>query len=54
MMTMPDQPARCVGCPSTAVALVEVGRHQVWLCRACECWLARPAVVTGSRGRVLA
>ena len=52
---MPDQPARCVGCASSAVRVLEVSGHRVWCCPDCERTLARPAgVATGSHGRVVA
>jgi hypothetical protein len=52
---MPDLPARCIACPSTAVRIVTVDGHQVWLCPEHEPMLTRPAgVATGSQGRVLA
>ena len=40
---MPDQPARCVGCRSTAVRVVVIDQRAVWCCPACERTLTRPA-----------
>ena len=49
---LPDQPARCIACPSEVVRIVEVGGQQVWLCAGCEALFTRPAVSAGSQGRV--
>jgi hypothetical protein len=52
---MPDGPARCAACASTAVRIVDVDGHTVWLYVQHERRLLRPAgVATGSAGRPLA
>ena len=49
---LPDLPARCVSCASTAVRIIVVGGQQVWCCAECELLLVRPAVASASQGRV--
>jgi ribosomal protein L37AE/L43A len=52
MTDLPDGPQRCIACPSAAVSIVVVDGHPVWCCTSCERLFVRPAVATGSRGRV--
>ena len=52
MTELPDEPQRCIACPSEAVSIVVIDGHPVWCCTGCEPIFVRPAVVSASDGRV--